>query len=70
MIEEKDSALVTLIMSVVKPGEGAWYSVDNRVTEGNTIKDYDARKQIYCVAGMEPERCCTWESLSPTSPRD
>ena len=25
---------MNLIMSVVKPGEGAWYSVDNRVTRG------------------------------------
>jgi hypothetical protein len=36
-------------MSIVKPGEGAWYSVDNRITETltKTIKDDDGRKQIY-----------------------
>jgi hypothetical protein len=58
---------VTLIMSIVKPGEGAWYSVDNRVTEDNVVKGDDARKHIYlrCRAGAGALLCTGLAALYP-----
>jgi hypothetical protein len=41
------SSLITLLISIVKPGEGAWQSVDNRISWPHKDDDDDGRKQLF-----------------------